>query len=159
MAADYFLRIDGIDGESADSRHKGEIDVLSFSWGVSQAGAAGPGGGGGAGKAVLQDLNFVARTSKASPNLFLACASGKHVKSAVLTCRRAAGGKAEFLKITLSNVLVSSHQVGGSAPEEPLDQVSLRFGRIEVEYTPQAKGGKAEPVVKGGWDVKTNKKV
>ncbi|MGH3042713.1 MAG: Hcp family type VI secretion system effector, partial [Gaiellaceae bacterium] len=81
MAVDYFLKVDGIPGESADSKHKGEIDVLAFSWGVSQSGSPVPGGGGGAGKADFEDLLVVARTSKASPLLWEACASGKHIKS------------------------------------------------------------------------------
>ena len=115
--ADYFLKVDGIPGESADAKHKDEIDVLAFSWGVSQAGAASSGGGGASGKAAFDDLLVVARTSKASPQLWLACAEGKHIKSAVLTCRR--GGKApvEFLTIVLSDVVVSSYEVDGSDEE------------------------------------------
>jgi len=85
MAVDYFLKLDGIPGESTDAKHKDEIDTLAFSWGVSQSGSSGPGGGGGAGKAVFEDLLVVARTSKASPKLLLACASGQHIKTAVLT--------------------------------------------------------------------------
>jgi type VI secretion system secreted protein Hcp len=160
MAVDYFLEIDGVEGESTDAGHKGEIDVLSFSWGLSQPAGAPAGGGGRAGKVVLQDFHFVARVSKASPKLFLAAAGGQHLKSAVLTCRRG-GGKAgnEFLVYRLTDVLVSSYQVGGSGSEDPLDQVSLRFGRLEMQYTPTGKTGKTEPSVKAGWDVKTNKKV
>jgi type VI secretion system secreted protein Hcp len=160
MAVEYFLRIDGIEGESADKAHSKEIELLSFSWAVTQTGSGAPGGGGaGAGKAAFQDFVFAARVSKASPRLFLVCASGQHVKSALLTCRRAGAGKAEFLKIKLSDVLVSSYQVGGSSPDEALDQVSLSFARIEVEYTPASKSGKTEPPVKAGWDLKTNKKI
>ena len=159
MAVDYFLKIDGIEGESADKAHAKEIELLSFSWGLSQAGAGALGGGGGAGKAAFQDFVFVARVSKASPKLFLTCASGQHVKSVVLSCRRSGGAQLEFLKIKLSDVLVTSYQVGGSSPEEPLDQVSLNFAKIEVEYTPSSKSGKAEPPVKAGWDLKAKKKV
>lgn len=159
MAVDYFLRIDGIEGESADKAHPKEIELLSFSWGVTQADAGPRAGRGGAGKASFQDFAFVARVSKASPKLFLACASGQHVKSALLTCRRSGGAPLEFLKITLSDVLVSSYQVGGSTREEPLDQVSLRSARIELEYVPASSSGKAEPAVKAGWDLKANKKI
>ena len=158
MAVDYFLKLDGIEGESADKAHAKEIELLSFGWGVSQAGA-GAHGGRGVGKAIFQEFVFGARVSKASPKLFLASASGQHVKSAVLTCRRSGGAQLEFLKIKLSDVLVSSYQVGGSFPEEPLDQVSLTFARIDVEYTPSSQRGKAEPSVKAGWDLKANKKV
>ncbi len=157
--ADYFLKVDGIPGESADAKHKDEIDVLAFSWGVSQAGAASSGGGGASGKAAFDDLLVVARTSKASPNLWLACAEGKHIKSAVLTCRR--GGKApvEFLTIVLSDVVVSSYEVDGSDEEPPLDQISLSYAKVETHYTPADKTGKTQPPISAGWDLKANKKV
>lgn len=160
MAVRSFLKIDGIPGESADKKHKDEIDVISFSWGLTQAGS-GPGRGGGAGKPSFEDFHFhfVARASKASPKLFLACASGQHITSALLTCRR--GGKTpfEFLRIKLSDVLVSSYRIEGSAPSEPLDQVSLGFAKFEMHYVPAGKAGKLGPAVKAGWDVKANKKV
>lgn len=159
MAADYFLKIDGIDGESADSKHKGEIELASFSWGVTQSGPVARGGGARAGKAQFQDFHFVARTSKASPKLLLACASGQHVKSAVLTCRRGGQNKLSFLEYKLSDVLISSFLVGGSTPDEPHDQVSLSFGKVEMEYTPQGKTGKAGVPVEAAWDVKANKQI
>jgi type VI secretion system secreted protein Hcp len=157
--ADYFLKVDGIPGESADAKHKDEIDVLAFSWGVSQAGAASSGDGGASGKAAFDDLLVVARTSKASPHLWLACAEGKHIKSAVLTCRR--GGKApvEFLTIVLSDVVVSSYEVDGSDEEPPLDQISLSYAKVETRYTPADKTGKTQPPIGAGWDLKANKKV
>jgi type VI secretion system secreted protein Hcp len=159
MAIDYFLKLDGIPGESTDAKHKDEIDVLAFSWGVSQAKAPGSGGGGGSGKAVFDDLLVVARTSKASPKLWLACASGQHIKSAVLTCRKPGKAPFEFLKITLTDVLVSSYEIDGSDEEPPLDQVALAFAKVETVYTPQDPSGKAGPPVKAGWDVKKNAKV
>ncbi|MGH3092060.1 MAG: Hcp family type VI secretion system effector [Gaiellaceae bacterium] len=159
MAVDYFLKIDGIDGESADSKHKGEIELASFSWGVAQSGQPARGGGRGAGKVQFQDFHFVARTTKASPKLFLACASGQHVKSALLTCRRAGRNRLEFFKYKLSEVLVSSFVSGGSTPEEPLDQVSLNFAKVEMEYASQGKAGKAGGSVKAAWDLKANKKI
>jgi type VI secretion system secreted protein Hcp len=155
-AIDYFLRIDGIPGESADAKHKGEIDVLAFSWGVS-GGASGSGRA--APKAVLDDLVVVARTSKASPLLWLACAQGKHIKSAVLTCRRAGKAPQEFLKITLEDVLVASYELDGSDEEPPLDQIALSYGKIVTEYTPVDASGKAQPPVKAAWDLKAGKKV
>jgi type VI secretion system secreted protein Hcp len=157
MAVDYFLKIDGIEGESSDAKHKGEIEIASFTWGVTHSGSLGPGGG--VGKAQFQDFHFVAKTSKASPKLFLACASWQHVKSALLTCRRAGRAGLEFLKYKLSDILVSSFQIGGSTPEEPFDQVSLNFGKVEMEFTPLGKGGKGEAALTTGWDLKANKKV
>lgn len=78
MAVDYFLKIDGIEGESRDAKHKSEIELGSFSWGETAATAPGGGGGGGAGKVSMQDFVATMRTSKASPALLLACASGQH---------------------------------------------------------------------------------
>jgi type VI secretion system secreted protein Hcp len=159
MAVDYFLKLDGIPGESADAKHKDELDVLAFSWGVSQSGSSPGGGGGASGKAVFEDLLVVARTSKASPRLWLACASGQHIKSAVLTCRKAGKAPLEFLKITLSDVTISSYEIDGSDEELPLDQIALSFAKVETAYTPQDATGKAQPPVKAAWDLKKNAKV
>jgi len=159
MAVDYFLKLDGVPGESADAKHKGELDVLAFSWGVSRAGSSSPGGGGGAGKAVFEDLLVVARTSKASPKLWLACASGQHVKTAVLTCRRAGKAPVEFLKITLKDVTITSYEIDGSDEELPLDQIALAFAKVETEFVSVDATGKAQPPVKSGWDLKKNAKV
>src|SRR5262249_20296840 len=98
-AVDYFLKIDGIDGESQDHKHKGEIDLLSWSWGEHQSGTHGAGGGGGAGKVSMGDFHFVMHINKASPKLMLACADGEHIRKAVLTCRKAGTEQQEFLKI------------------------------------------------------------
>jgi type VI secretion system secreted protein Hcp len=162
MAAfDYFLRVDGVPGESADAKHKGEIEVLSWSWGeTNETGPRGPGGGAGAGRVDMSDLTVVARVSKASPHLLLACASGKHFKSAVLTGRKAGKGQADYLTFSLSDVLVSSYQTGGSASDEPpMDSVALSFGRIQVEYKEQKADGSLGETVKVGWDRKANKQI
>jgi type VI secretion system secreted protein Hcp len=160
MAVDYFLKIDGIEGESRDAKHTNEIELESFSWGESQATASGRGGGAGAGKVSMQDLVATMRTSKASPQLVLACASGQHIKSATLTARKAGKGQQEFFVLKLSDVLVSSYQIGGSAgSDSPGDSIALDFARIEVEFRPESPTGKAEAPVKAGWDVKANKKI
>ncbi|MDA0162291.1 type VI secretion system tube protein Hcp [Solirubrobacter ginsenosidimutans] len=158
MAANYFLRIDGIPGESTDEKHKGEIPVLAFSWGEAQSASPASGGGGGAGKVSIGPLNVTAVTSKASPPLLLACASGKHLKSATLTGRKAGKGQLEFLTFSLSDVLVSDYQVSGSE-DTPIDTVSLAFAKIQVEYREQKADGSAGAVSKAGWDVKANKKI
>jgi type VI secretion system secreted protein Hcp len=156
MAVDYFLKIDGVPGESKDAKHRDEIDALAVSWGVSQATASG--GGGSAAKAVFDDLLVVARTSKASPLLWQYCASGKHVKSAVLTCRSRGKAPVEFLKITLTDVLVASYELDGSEGEPPVDQIALTYAKIEMQYTPVDASGKAQTPVKSGWDLKSGKK-
>jgi type VI secretion system secreted protein Hcp len=158
---DYFLKIDGVQGESADSKHKGEIELESFSGGETNAGGAGPfGGGAGAGKVSVQDLNFVTRLSKASPALMLACATGQHLKQAVLTGRKAGKEQQEFLIYKFTDVLISSYQTGGSAHdvEGPLDQVSFNFAKVDMQYRPQRADGSLDAAIKAGWDVKANKK-
>jgi type VI secretion system secreted protein Hcp len=158
---DYFLKIDGIEGESTDDKHAKEIEVDSFSFGESQTGTFSSGGGGGAGKVAMQDFHFTTRVSKASPKLFLACASGEHIKSAVLVCRRAGKNQQEYMKVTLSDVLVSSYQVGGAAAGDliPTEQVSMNFAKIEIEYKPQKSDGTLDAAAKAGWDLKKNVKV
>ena len=160
MAIDYFLKIDGIPGESLDSKHKDEIDVQAWSWGeTNPAPPSAPGGsGGGAGKVQMNDFNFTANTSKASPNLMLACASGKHFKSAVLTARKAGKVQAEFLTFSLSDILVSAYQVVGAEGEVvPMDSFALNFSKIQMEYKQQKADGSLGASIKAGWDVKNNK--
>ena len=158
-AADYFLKLDGITGESQDAKHKGEIQLQSFSWGETQTAAPGAGGGAGAGKVQLRDLHVVMRVSRASPQLMLACASGQHLKSAVLSVRRAGKEQQEFLVYTLTDVLVTSYATGGTTDEVPVDQVSLAFGRIAVDYRPQKPNGTLDAAVHAAWDAKANRKV
>jgi len=158
MAVDYFLKLDGIPGESTDAKHKGEIDVLAFSWGVSQAGSSGRGVGVSAGKAIFEDLLVVARTSKASPKLWQACATGQHLKTAVLVCRKAGKAPLEFLKITLTEVTITSYEIDSSDEEPPLDQVALAFAKVETAFVSADAKGKAQPPVTTGWDLKKNAK-
>lgn len=157
---DYFLKIAGIDGESTDIAHKGEIDIESWAWGEFQAGGPAAGGGAGAGKVSMNDFSFVMKLNKASPKLFLACAQGEHIKSAWLTARRAGGKQTDyFLKWSFADVLVSSYQTGGSESAGPSEQVSFRFSKIEVEYKGQKPDGSLSPSIKAGWNLKMNKKV
>jgi type VI secretion system secreted protein Hcp len=160
-AVDYFLKIEGIEGESEDQKHKGEIELESWSWGETQSGTHGSGGGGGAGKVVMQDFHFVTKINKASPKLFLHCANGKHITKATLVCRKAGEKQQEFLKITLSDLLVSSYQIGGSGHSDivPTDQVSLNFTKIEYDYAAQKKDGSLDARSPVGWNIKENVKV
>jgi len=161
-AVDYFLVIDGIKGETTDAKFsgKGAIDVESFSWGETNSGASAGQGGGGAGKVVMQDFHFVMKVNKASPELMLSCAEGRHIKSAELTCRKAGKEQQEFISIKMSDLLVSSYQIGGSHGDViPTDQVSLNYSKIEYSYKPQKPDGTLDAAVKVGWDLKQNKKV
>ena len=143
MAVDYFLKIDGIQGESQDSKHKDEIQLESWSWGEINSGSASRGAGMGAGKVQMNDFNFAMSVNKASPKLLLACAQGDHIKSALLTCRKAGKDQQEYLKITFNDLMVSSYQAGGSAHMDvlPQDQISFNFTAIKFEYREQKADG------------------
>ena len=161
MAFDAFLKIDGIPGESTDDKHKNEIQLESFSWGAQQTGTRARGGGGGAGKVAMDDFSFVMRMNKASPKLMLSCANGTHIKSAILTCRKAGKDQQEYLKFTFSDLLVSNYETGGSHAADliPVDKVSINFSKVEFEYKEQKASGALGGTVKTGWDLKTNKKI
>jgi type VI secretion system secreted protein Hcp len=157
MAVDMFLKIDDVKGESADKTHNGEIDVLAWSWGMSQSGTAHMGGGGGAGKVSVQDISVTKYVDKASPNLIQWCCSGKHYKEALLTVRKAGGTPLEYIKIKLNEVLVSSISTGGSGGEDRLtENVTLNFAEFDYTYTPQKPDGSGDAEVKAGWDIQKN---
>src|SRR5215475_12689041 len=139
MAFDAFLKITDaagnilIQGESTDKTHPNEIEIDSFSWGVANTGASSSGGG--TGKASVQDFQFTAPVSKASPNLMLVCATGRHFPEADPTLRKAGF---EFMKIRLDDCLISSYEVGGNASDgQPEDEFSIAFVKIDFTYTVQ----------------------
>lgn len=157
----YFLKIEGIAGESTDAKHKGEIEVESFSWGVSQSASPSPAGGGGAGKATFDDLHVVTPFGAASPRLFEACATGRHLPSAVLTGRHA-GGKAqlEFVTLTLSDVLVRTYRSGAPNPEVvPSDEFSLACSKLQIEHKAQLPTGAPGAATVAGFDIARNQKL
>ena len=158
-AVDYFIKFDGIKGESADVKHKDEIDVESWSWGETHAGAASSGGGAGTGKVSMQDFHFVMRLNRASPGLMKACATGEHIKTATLSGRKAGKGQQDYLTFKFHDVLVSSFQTGGAedAAFVPTDQVSFNFAKLEVEYKPEKADGSLGSAVEFRYDLKANK--
>jgi type VI secretion system secreted protein Hcp len=158
MASDYLLEIDGIKGESTDKKFPGTIEVESFSWGASNAGSHGAGSGGGAGKVSMQDLHFTTNVNKSSPLLLLACASGQHIKKAILHIRKQGGGQEEYYKLSMEDLLVSSYQSGGHSGA-PTDQFALNFTKIVFDYKPQKADGSLDAAITAGWNVKTNVKV
>ncbi len=156
---DYFLKVEGAEGESPDSKHQGEIEVVSFSWGVSQQGTSGYGGGAGAGKASFSDFNFVKRYDKASPKVMQMCAGGDHISKVTLTCRKAGKEQQEYLKIEFSDAFVSSYQIGGSGGSDiiPHDSISINFSKIVATYKEQKSDGTLGGTTVAGWDLKKNK--
>ena len=158
MAVDIFLKIDGIDGESGDAKHKGEIEIESFSWGASSPQATGPGGGGAAGRVTMEDFSFTTKVTRASPKLFLALVERRRIKTALLTVRRSGGQQQDFLKVTMNDVSIASwKQAGGE--ELPMDVVAMSFGKVQIAYTGQRPDGTPGDTVSAGWDAKTNTKI
>jgi type VI secretion system secreted protein Hcp len=158
-AVDYFIKLDGIKGESTDAKHKDELDIESWSWGETLARPAGTGSGRGAGKVSMQDFHFVMRMNKASLALMKACATGEHIKEATLTARKAGKGQQEYLTFKLHDVLVSSYQTGGSegGGVVPTDQVSLNFAKIEIDYKQQKPDGTLVQGAQFKYDLKAGK--
>ena len=158
MSVDMFIKIDTIDGESKDDKHKGEIDVLAWSWGMSQSGSFHVGGGGGAGKVNVQDLSFTKWVDIATPTLMLVCSNGEHIPKAVLTVRKAGKDPLEYIVITLEKILVTSVSTGGSGGEDRLtENVTLNFAEVELKYVQQAdKGGKDKDKLYK-WNIEANK--
>ncbi len=159
-ASDYFLKIEGVAGESTDQNHQGGIAIESWSFGASNPTSVGSGGLS-AGKVQFQDFHFTKTLDKSSPMLMQMVATGEHIKGATLElCRPSADGASQcYLQITLSDIMVTSYQTGGSDGSVPTDQVSLNFSKIEFSYTPQKADGSLDAPVKAGYDVKANKKV
>ena len=157
MAVDIFMKLDPLKGESKDAKHKDEIDVISWSWGLTQAATWHSGSGGGAGKVSVHDLNFTHHVDTASTDLMKACATGKHLAKGVLTVRKAGEHPLEFLKITLEDILVTGVQTGGSGHDEVYtENVTLNFAKFKVEYTPQTEKGAGGVTTEVKWNIAAN---
>jgi type VI secretion system secreted protein Hcp len=158
MAANYFLRFDPkIEGESQQADHEGDLEILSFSWGVSQAGGFAYGSGGTSAKANVQDLSVSFRMCKSSPKLMQSCASGVHFDSATLFCLRATGDghQEKYLELTMTDVVVSSYQTGGSGDDMPIESMSLNFVKVKEEYFQEDDTGNVTSAGEGIWNQAT----
>ena len=157
MAVDMFMKIDTVDGEAQDTKHKKEIDVLAWSWGISNNGSAHNGNGAGSGKASVHDLTFTKWVDRATPNLALACCSGKHFKDATLVIRKAGAKPVEYVKIKMETVLITSVSTGGSGGEDRLQEsVTLNFAKVSLDYVPQNDKGAAGTPIPMSWDIASN---
>lgn len=157
MSADMFLKMDPIKGESRDKTHKDAMDVLAWSWGMSNSGSAHVGGGAGAGKVHVQDLSVTKYIDKASVDLMKSCCNGKHFDSATLIVRKAGENPLEYLTITMTEVLVTSVSTGGSGGEDRLtENVSLNFAKVKVDYKLQEKTGAGGAAPTMTWNIAEN---
>ena len=157
MASDIFAKIGDIKGESLDAKHKDEIEILSFSWGVTNSGSAATGSGAGSGKATFQDLVVVHNIDKASPDLMRACATGTHLKEATITHRKSGKGQQEFLVVKMNDVIITGVTHGGATGQPYSETVSLAFAKVDLEYKPQKPDGSLDASVVFKYDLKANK--
>ncbi|AXK61802.1 MULTISPECIES: Hcp family type VI secretion system effector [Burkholderia] len=164
MAADAFIKINGIIGESQDSEHKDDIEVMDWKWSMSQQSNMHAGTGGGAGRAKIDDLIFVHHIDRATPNLAVKCASGEHIDQATLYVRRAGKDAQEYVKIKMTDVVITSvnmlgkRESNGRYEDDRLaEEVRLSFAKFEYEYTPQSQSGASAAAITRSYDIKANK--
>ena len=159
MAMDQFIKIGSLKGEAKDKAHKDEIDVLSWNWGLSNSGSAHQGGGAGAGKVNVQDLSFTKWIDKSSCDLMLACCNGKHFDEAHLVVRKAGESPLEYLKIKMTEVMITSVSTGGSGGDDRLtENLTLNFAKVKVAYEEQTATGSGGAKPKMSWDIAGNTK-
>ena len=155
---DYFLKIEGVDGESQDDKHKNEIDIDSFHIGANNTGSGHQGSGSGASKVMVHDMHLTKLADKSSPNLFIACCNGKHHKEATLYVRKAGEKPHEYLKYKMSNVLLSHYSAKGDGSGGIVkESFSLNFSKIELIYVPQNPDGSAGAQISKTHDVAAHK--
>lgn len=157
----FFIKLDGIPGESKDSAFSGQIDVLSFGYAVNQTASVHTGGGQGVAKASWEDLVFTHYVDKATPNLAKYCGSGKVIPTATLSaCKMGGSGSVAYLTITLTNVMVTQvHQVGAVNSPHAVEQIGLSYEEIKVEAKEQNADGSLGASVVGGYKVKLNQAI
>lgn len=159
--ADYFLKLDGIEGESVDQAHKNEIELDSFSWSGHLAASNTAGAGLGKGKVVPQSLDCVSKLAKDTPKLVTALCSGTHIASAILTARKSGGdGKqVDYATWKLTEVAISKFDIGAGEGSIPVVTFGLSFAKFEWSYKAQDAKGNVSVAATGGWDFKSNVKV
>jgi type VI secretion system secreted protein Hcp len=152
-----FMKLGDIEGEAQDHAHTGEIDVLAWSWGMSNSGTMHIGMGGGSGKVAVQDLSFTKFVDKSSTNLYLKCCNGKHYEEAKLTVRKSGETPVEYMKVHMEKVMVTGINSGGSGSEDRVtENVTLNFKKVTVIYTPQGPDGSPQPEMEMWWDIEQN---
>jgi type VI secretion system secreted protein Hcp len=157
MAVDIFMQIDTVKGESTDSKFKDSIEVMSWSWGLTQSGTTHAGQGSGAGKVNVHDLSFTKYVDTSSPVLLQHCCKGKHFSKATLTMRKAGSTPLVYLVIELKNVLISSVSLATAASDDrQTEVVTLNFGQFSYSYTPQKADGSGGAAIQTTWNIASN---
>lgn len=157
MAVDMFMKIAGVEGESVDHAHAGEIDILSWSWGMSQSGTTHVARGGGAGKVNVQDLTITKRVDRSTPTLLKHCCTGKHFNEVTLTVRKAGDKPLEYVVVKFTDVIVSNVSQGGSGGDDLVSEtVTLNFAQFNYIYVPQNRDGGADGRIEHSFNIATN---
>jgi type VI secretion system secreted protein Hcp len=157
MASDIFAKLGDIKGESLDDKHKDEIEVLHWSWGVDNSGSMASGSGGGDGKATFRDLTFTHNYDKASPVLWQYSTNGAHLAEGTITVRKSGKGQQEYLTIKMKDLIITGVQHQGDGGTNPTETVSLAFAKVAVEYKPQKADGSLDAGVHFKYDLKAQK--
>ena len=154
MALEMFLKLAGIDGESTDAKHKGEINVLAWSWGLSEETASSTGGGGGAGRVKVENISIQKLVDIASPLLLSFSAQGKHISDGTLTTRKAGKNGQEFLLFKMNDVIVTSVQIAASKDADvPTESIALNFAKFEFDYSATKPDGTLGTEKSFKWDI------
>jgi type VI secretion system secreted protein Hcp len=157
MAVDMFLKLESVEGESADSVHGGEIDLLSWTFAAAQTASSHSGGGAGAGCVGFTDLVLTKKPDRSSPTLFLLCCKGMHIPKGQLTVRKAGGDALEYMVVQLEEVFVTGYRTNGSdGQDQMLEEISLSAKRVGIVYTPQLADGTGGASIGRGWDIGSN---
>ncbi|HZP03613.1 MAG TPA: type VI secretion system tube protein Hcp [Terracidiphilus sp.] len=156
MATDYFLKLEGIQGESQDDKHKDEIQILSWSWGASNVSSVSGTGGSGAGKVNLSDLSVMVNFDKSTPKFFKTVCAGTHVPSGTLTAIKAGADGKPYLKVDFKELFVTSLQISASS-EVPTVSVSFSYNEIKIDYSTQNEQGNVTSTGAVTYNTKGNK--
>jgi type VI secretion system secreted protein Hcp len=160
VAQDMFLKLQGITGESPDSSHKDEIELLNWEWSIQQSSNMHMGSGGGSGKATVNDLRFDHYVDRSSPNLMKYCLTGKHIEQATLVTRKSGGNPLEYHKITMEDVIITAvNPISTQVDDRILEGVQISFARVRQEYIMQNAQGGSAGAITAGFDIKANKEI
>jgi type VI secretion system secreted protein Hcp len=156
MAVDYFLKLDGIQGESQDANHKDEIQIMSWSWGASQVSSVAGTGGSGAGKVDCSDYSIMAYFDKSTPKFFKSIAAGTHIKNGTMSAIKSGAEGKPYLKVDFGEMFVTSLQISGSS-EVPTVSISFSYNQIKIDYSVQDENGNLKSTGPIQYSTKENK--
>lgn len=157
MSVDMFIKLGDIEGESVDSKKKDWIEVLAWSWGMTQSGTMHTGTGGGSGRVNVQDLTITKYVDKATPNLMQKCCDGTHYNKATLVVRKAGKDALEYVNLDMFEVIITSISQGASGGQDRVtENVTMNFAKYNLNYKPQTAEGRGAGDVRQGWDIRKN---